>query len=151
MNGHTVENCERLPVSGFNSSDFLVDPYTYDYWNPAFSRDNGPAIIHPNTYSTDLVKEKALDYLEEASHSDQPFFLTVAPIGPHSWIASDGRDPDINHIHMEIPAAAPRHASLFPAEQIPRTESFNPDRAGGVSWVKHLPKAVSLIKVGRSQ
>jgi N-acetylglucosamine-6-sulfatase len=151
MNGHTVENCERLPVSGFNSSDFLVDPYTYDYWNPAFSRDNGPAIIHPNTYSTDLVKEKALDYLEEASQSDQPFFLTVAPIGPHSWIASDGRDPDINHIHMEIPAAAPRHASLFPAEQIPRTESFNPDRAGGVSWVKHLPKAVSLIKVGRSQ
>ncbi|KAJ9127743.1 hypothetical protein QFC24_000026 [Naganishia onofrii] len=146
MNGHTVENCERLPVSGFNSSDFLVDPYTYDYWNPAFSRDNGPAIIHPNTYSTDLVKEKALDYLEEASQSDQPFFLTVAPIGPHSWIASDGRDPDINHIHMEIPAAAPRHASLFPAEQIPRTESFNPDRAGGVSWVKHLPKANDTVE-----
>ncbi|KAJ9125075.1 hypothetical protein QFC22_000028 [Naganishia vaughanmartiniae] len=146
MNGHTVDNCESLPVSGFNSSDFLVDPYTYDYWNPAFSRDNGPAIIHPNTYSTDLVKEKALDYLEEASQSDQPFFLTVAPIGPHSWISSDGREPDINHIHMEIPAAAPRHATLFPTEQIPRTESFNPDRAGGVSWVKHLPKSNATVE-----
>lgn len=40
MNEHSVDNCERLPVSGFNSSDFLVDPYTYDYWHPAFSRDS---------------------------------------------------------------------------------------------------------------
>lgn len=33
MNHHTEHNCETLPVSGFNSSDILVDPYTYDYWN----------------------------------------------------------------------------------------------------------------------
>lgn len=45
---------------------------------------DGPAIIHHNVYSTDLVKEKALNYLSEACKSAQPFFLTVAPIGPHS-------------------------------------------------------------------
>lgn len=48
MNDHTEKNCESLPVSGYvrivylsgesptdaqNSSDILVDPYTYDYWN----------------------------------------------------------------------------------------------------------------------
>ena len=39
MNHHTEVNCEKLPVSGFNSSDILVDPYTYDYWN--VSEDQG--------------------------------------------------------------------------------------------------------------
>jgi hypothetical protein len=32
-NDHNEHNCDKLPVSGFNSSDILVDPYTYDYWN----------------------------------------------------------------------------------------------------------------------
>lgn len=31
-----MDNCESLPVSGWNSSDFLVDPYTYDYWTVSF-------------------------------------------------------------------------------------------------------------------
>jgi hypothetical protein len=48
------------------------------------SESDGPAVLHPGVYSTDLVKQKALDYLSEASKSSQPFFLTVAPIGPHS-------------------------------------------------------------------
>lgn len=49
---------------------------------------------------------------------------------------------------MDIPASAPRHADRFSKEKIPRTESFNPDEPGGVSWVKHLPKAVSTSPGG---
>jgi N-acetylglucosamine-6-sulfatase len=87
-----------------NSSDILVDPYTYHYWNvsrvcrttaipisnpqPGFSRDNGPVKVHPGEYSTDLVRDKALDYLSEgakaADESGRPFFVGIAPIAPHS-------------------------------------------------------------------
>lgn len=48
---------------------------------------------------------------------------------------------------MAIPASAPRHATLFPTQQLPRTDSFNPDTASGVSWVKELPKAVSVSQL----
>lgn len=51
-NDHTEDNCESLPVSGFNSSDILVDPYTYDYWKVSSlcgigSGTNGLAWILP--------------------------------------------------------------------------------------------------------
>ena len=45
-NDHTEGNCVDLPVSGFNSSDILVDPYTYDYWHPGFSRDSKCLTLH---------------------------------------------------------------------------------------------------------
>lgn len=50
---------------------------------------------------------------------------------------------DLEGFLSTIPAAHPRHQRLFPVEQLPRTESFNPDEPQGVSWVKTLPKLVS--------
>lgn len=88
MNSHTAENCVSMPVSGFNGSDFLVDPYTYDYWTPGFSHNNGPVEIHNGTYSTDIVAEKSLGHLDEALADDRPFFVGIAPIGPHSRMSS---------------------------------------------------------------
>lgn len=41
---------------------------------------------------------------------------------------------------MHIPATHPRHANLFPSEQVARSASFNPDEPHGVSWVRTLPK-----------
>ena len=32
-NGHTVDNYNTPTVKGFNGSDFLLDPYTYQYYN----------------------------------------------------------------------------------------------------------------------
>lgn len=143
MNGHDEKNCESLPVSGFNSSDFLVDPYTYDYWNPGFSRDNGPVKVYKGQYSTDIITEKALDYLDEALLEDSPFFVGIAPIGPHSHVPSE-RKPGAPMMH--IPASHPRHSLLFQTEQYPRDESWNPDQAMGVSWVKDLPKLNATVE-----
>ncbi|WVQ83467.1 hypothetical protein IAT38_005608 [Cryptococcus sp. DSM 104549] len=140
MNDHTEGNCESLPVSGFNSSDFLVDPYTYDYWHPGFSRDNGPVKTHPGQYSTDLIKEKALGYVEDGLKDDRPFFLGIAPVACHSWIDHKQKIDLEKHFIMDIPAYHPRHARLFPTTQLERHEGFNPDKPSGVSWVKNLPK-----------
>jgi len=84
MNDQTDKNCVELPVSGFNGSDMLVDPYTYDYWSPGFSVNNGPVEIHNGTYSTDIVGQKSLAHLDTALQNDRPFFVGIAPIGPHS-------------------------------------------------------------------
>lgn len=51
---------------------------------------------------------------------------------------------DIKKFVTDIPASHPRHARLFPVEQIERTENWNPDEPSGVSWVKELPKLVNI-------
>ncbi|TYJ53503.1 hypothetical protein B9479_005889 [Cryptococcus floricola] len=166
MNDHTDRNCESLPVSGFNSSDILsgddtylsADPYTYDYWTPAFSRDNGPAKVHDGEYSTSLVHEKALAYIDNGLKDDRPFFLTIAPVACHSCKFSFllvgtklMRYTGLSHtqkldnisdarIVADIPPGHPRHAAKFPVETIERRENWNPDFPTGVSWVKHLDK-----------
>lgn len=99
--------------------------------------------VHRGEYSTDLVRDKSLAYLDEALGNDIPFFLGIAPIASHSWIDSTSLpevlDPGAR-IRMDIPAAHPRHANLFAGTQLPRSPSFNPDEAHGVSWVRTLPK-----------
>lgn len=45
---------------------------------------DGPVKVHAGEYSTDLVHEKAVNYLEDALQEDRPFYLTVAPIACHS-------------------------------------------------------------------
>ncbi|KAB5569978.1 alkaline-phosphatase-like protein [Coniochaeta sp. 2T2.1] len=58
--------------------------------------------LPPGEYSTDLVSQKSLDFLDEASESSRPFFF------------------------FEPPVAAERHKHLYPDAKIPRTKSFNP-------------------------
>lgn len=80
MNGHTTGNVESLEAEGWTDHAFLLDPNTYDYWNPAFSTGNsGKGVEYrPGEYSTDLVAEKALDLIEKASKQDKPFFVGSA-------------------------------------------------------------------------
>lgn len=67
---------------------------------------------------------------------DDPFFLTVAPIAPHSnWVIDVERDLS----YLEEPKSAPRHQHLFAGYLIPRESSFNNGIDGAVSWVKDLP------------
>ncbi|KAM0753492.1 putative arylsulfatase precursor [Meredithblackwellia eburnea MCA 4105] len=140
MNEHTVDNCASKPVSGYNGSDFLVDPYTYDYINPAISHDNQPAVIYRDTYSTDLIRDLSLKRLNQAlDDEDRPFFLGIAPIACHSWI-----NTDLANITSDIPLAHHRHARLFTDVQAPRVESWN--KQGGVSWVKDLPELNSTVE-----
>ncbi|GMK57933.1 hypothetical protein CspeluHIS016_0407670 [Cutaneotrichosporon spelunceum] len=139
MNQQTEANCVELPVSGFNASDMLVDPYTYDYWRPGFSVNNGPVEIHEDTYSNDIVAQKGLAHLDSALASSRPFFVGIAPIGPHSYMNSSLRKSSAR-LYMDTPLWPIRHNHMFNDAQLPRTESFNPDEPMGVSWVKTLPK-----------
>ncbi|KAE9982251.1 hypothetical protein BLS_003999 [Venturia inaequalis] len=128
FNYHDITNYNSPYVNGFTSSDFLLDPYTYNYENPAFQHNKDAPILHNGTYSTDLVANKTFAFLEEATKAEKPFFLVAAPIAPHS----NGRPP------FTVPISADRHKDLFKDVRVPRTANFNPSVPSGASWVKRL-------------
>lgn len=59
-------------------------------------------------YSTDVLTNYALDFLDQATAIEQPFFLYLAPYAPHSPV-----EP------------APRHKGMFNGVKAPRTRAFN--------------------------
>lgn len=134
-NFHSVDNFDQPYAKGFNGSDFLLDPYTYQYWNAKMSRNGEVPVSYAGQYSTDVVSQKAGAWLDEALELEDPFFLTVAPIAPHSnWVI----DIENNLSYLEEPKVAPRHQHLFEDYTIPRDQSFNAPVRGGVSWHSSL-------------
>lgn len=103
----------------------MLEPYTYDYYNPTFVRNYDEPVHHENEYATDLVSEKALAFIDDASKSARPFFLGVAPVAPHSnteYVNVDGTMKPVT----SAPIPAKRHENLFEDVVVPRTPHFNP-------------------------
>ncbi|KAF1981183.1 arylsulfatase [Aulographum hederae CBS 113979] len=144
FNSHTVSNYDKPFPAGFTGSDFLLDPYTYQYYNASFQRNKDPPTYHEGSYSTDVLAEKAYGFLDEAVAGDKPFFLTIAPVAPHSnvRIIQDNSDIPVDDMLVEFdtPLPAERHKHLFKDVKIPRTTNFNPEKPSGVSWIKDLPR-----------
>lgn len=93
-------------------------------------------VSYAGSYSTDVVSQKANAWLDEALREEEPFFLTVSPIAPHSnWVIDTEKDLS----YLEEPKEAPRHQHLFQDYEIPRDESFNKAIKGGVGWIRDLP------------
>ncbi|GAA6041490.1 hypothetical protein JCM8097_001902 [Rhodosporidiobolus ruineniae] len=139
MNGHTVFNVDSLEAEGWTDHAFLLDPNTYDYWNPAFSTGEGRVEYRPGEYSTDLVAEKGIELLEKAVKEHKPFFLGIAPIAPHSHISAASHSDRSFPLLFDIPKPHPRHQHLFQDVKLNRSrESFNPDVPSGASWVRKL-------------
>lgn len=141
-----MDNYNAPYVNGFNGSDFLLDPYTYEYYRAHMTRNGAPPVSYEGQYSPDVVAEKAYGFLDEASLHPEPWFLAVAPIAPHSDVRF------VKPSRFGTAKYAPRHAHLFKDYKIPRTPDFNPDEPSGVGWVRQLPKvsvAVSLVRTCR--
>jgi N-acetylglucosamine-6-sulfatase len=134
FNAHTVENYNDPPVSGYTGSEFILDPFTYQYYNVSMTRNGASPVNYVGHYSPDLTADKTYGFLEDALHEDKPFFLTVAPIAPHADVEL------YPTMKAGPPQFAERHAHLFRDYKIPRTENFNPDEPSGVSWISRLPK-----------
>lgn len=136
-NYHSTDNYNDPYARGFNGSDFLLDPYTYQYWNASLTHNGEEPVNYAGNYTTDVVAEKALAFLQEALEKDDPFFLTVAPIAPHSnWVLDYTADVS----YLDEPKSAVRHQDLFQDYKIPRTENFNAAIINGGSWTKDLPE-----------
>ncbi|KAH8883260.1 Arylsulphatase [Thozetella sp. PMI_491] len=136
FNSHTVSNYDNPHAGGWTGSDFLLDPYTYEYWNATMQRNHDSPESYEGQYSTDVIAEKAFGFLQDALIDDKPFFLTIAPTAPHSNVANYQQSP---------PRPAERHKDLFRDAVVPRNPNFNPEIASGVSWISRLPRQTQEI------
>ncbi|KAA0274158.1 MAG: DUF4976 domain-containing protein [Acidobacteria bacterium] len=75
----------------------------------------------PASYSTDVYTDKAVRAIEERAPSEQPFFLSVAYLAPHSGRPEGGGTSRC--VDTAKPAA--RHLGLLGDEPLPLPPSFN--------------------------
>ncbi|ETS83504.1 hypothetical protein PFICI_05380 [Pestalotiopsis fici W106-1] len=134
MNGFSATTYNNPYPAGWNDSDFLVDPQTYWYYNASMSRDNSTLRYLPGNYSTDVIANTALEYLDLAAVAGQPFFLGVTPIGPHAEMK-----PSLSGEFL-LPTPADRHANLFQNLTAPRSPSFNKLQGSPVGYFATLPE-----------
>jgi len=121
-NSHTINNYNSPYVQGLNESDFILDPFTYEYYNAWMTRNGNPPVSYAGQYSPDVVFQKASNFLDEASLHPEPWFLVAAPIAPHSNVKL------VPEIKLDTAFYAKRHAHLFKDYKIPRTPNFNPEK-----------------------
>lgn len=131
FNAHTVENYNDPYPAGFNGSDFLLDPHTYEYLNASFQRNQSPPVSYEGQYSTDVLASKAFGFLDDAMKDSRPFFLTIAPVAPHSNVKFGrslfNRTMEIGEVKLSPPIPAERHRNLFKSAVVPRNANFNPE------------------------
>ncbi|KAI2643529.1 Arylsulphatase [Xylaria nigripes] len=142
FNAHSIENYNSPYAGGYTASDFLLDPYTYEYYNATFQRNRDAPRSYEGKYSTDVMAEIAYGFLDDAVRNlqDRPFFLTIAPVGPHSNVVLM-ETPSITSVPLFTePLPAKRHEHLFENVTVPRTENFNPDHPSGANWLLNLPQ-----------
>ncbi|KAI1844708.1 hypothetical protein JX266_009164 [Neoarthrinium moseri] len=137
FNSHNPQNYNKPFPAAWNGSDFLLDPYQYSYFSPMFQRNEDAPVLHNGSYVTDLLAEKSFGFLDDAVTAGKPFFLTMAPIAPHSQV-----DTNLTTLlsSTSAPQPKPEHANLFLDAKVPRAPNFNPEFSSGASWVKTLPR-----------
>ncbi|KAL4806255.1 alkaline-phosphatase-like protein [Aspergillus unguis] len=134
-NSHTPDNYNKPYVKGFNQSEFLLDPFTYRYYNAKMTRNGQKPVDYSGQYSTDLISDKAMGFLNDSlKNTDRPWMLTVAPNAPHA----NGSQTSQGVHWFGNPEYAPRHANLFKDYKIPRDKSFNTVIEGAIGWTKDL-------------
>ncbi|MEA2420040.1 MAG: N-acetylglucosamine-6-sulfatase [Thermoleophilaceae bacterium] len=119
LNGYGRDAPPTVPP-GFNDWNGTVDPSTYSYYG--FTVDeNGTLRTYPGVYSTDFVTTRANELIAAAAPSQQPFFMSVAFLAPHSGQPREPDDPP----NLGTPAVPPRYANAFAATPLPTPASFN--------------------------
>ena len=125
LNGYGRLAPTEVPT-GWSDWHGTVDPSTYRFWGYTINengtlRTYGTTAREPELYSTDFFARRANELITSAAPSDQPFFLSVAFLAPHSGGPNDDDDPR----NQATPSPAPRHLNVFASEPLPASASFN--------------------------
>ena len=84
---------------------------TSDFYFGYTMNENGKLVSYSKKaedYSTDILRDRALEFIERNARRRSPFFLYISPYAPHG-----PSDP------------APRHADLYPDLVYPKSPSFH--------------------------
>jgi arylsulfatase A-like enzyme len=102
-----------------------IDEESLAVYNNYRMNENGKTVEYgaaPEDYSTDVIKQKSIDFLNKNKSGKSPFFLLVSVYAPHG--PSD---------------AAPRHADMFQDIKYPESPSF------GEQDVSDKPEAIRVL------
>lgn len=85
---------------GFSHWDILIDQG--DYYNPDFKNSDG--ITRDNGYVTDIITDKAIDWLKQGRDKSKPFMLILGNKAPHAnWLPPIKYLSTFDHIHIPEP------------------------------------------------
>lgn len=91
----------------------------YTYYNSTFQHNKGNQHDKPNDvngYSTNLITNYTLGYIDDAIKANRPFFVVAAPIAPHVAIT---------HPRTGHPIPEKKYDGRFPNLKVPKTPNFN--------------------------
>lgn len=92
------------PSKGFDYIDIL--PGQGSYYNPIFINENGQYSLEG--YTTEIITQKAIDWIDQVKSGDQPFMLFLGHKSPHRpW------QPGPNELGMFENVEIPEPESLF--------------------------------------
>ena len=119
---------------GFDHWDVL--PGQGDYYNPVFHSASGKETVEG--HCTDVVTDKAIDWLTKSSKSDKPFMLMCQHKAPHrSWM------PAIRHLDLYADKDLPEPDTLFDRWEDNATgakyQKMEIDRHMHMAYDLHLP------------
>lgn len=133
---------------GWDDWQGTADPWAYRY-TEFMVNDNGvPVPYFGGEYQTDVLAERARAFIRERADSEQPFYLEIMPVGPHTefqtpWQWRDQNDAqsnlDLNSVGH--PQAPERYRGAFADEALPRPPSFDEeDVSDKPSHIRKLPR-----------
>jgi arylsulfatase A-like enzyme len=135
LNNYGTTNPTEVP-KGWTDWHAMVGTSAHWYHGYTMNHDGGlerygrPEDADPKTYQTDVLREIAISQILDAAKNDEPFFLSLGFLAPHSEAAYPGQDK------LDDPRGAPRHRLKNRDETVPRSPSFDEadlsDKARGV-------------------
>jgi arylsulfatase A-like enzyme len=139
LNGYGKERAPDVP-NGWTEWYGLVDHSTYRMWGYKI-HEKGPGDESGQTrqygnvgreksryYQTDVLSQKAVDFIRRRASGPAPFFLSVAYLAPHH---ESGHTQDITG---KLVRPAPRHRGRYAAIPLPRPPNFNESDLDDKPW-----------------
>jgi N-acetylglucosamine-6-sulfatase len=135
LNGYEAHrNDPGGPLIPPGYSEWHGSTVTYDYYGYQLNEggtlntygslnDNPDAPPDPGLYSTDVYTQKAIDFIDQRAPSQQPYFLWLTYLAPHSG-GPNPAAPNTSHC-AGTAKPAPRDLHAFDSTPLPLPPSFN--------------------------
>jgi N-acetylglucosamine-6-sulfatase len=125
LNGYGKERGTPMHPNGWSEWHGLIDHSTYRMWGYSIwendHRETFGKVLgrRPRLYQTDVLTNRAVEFIDDRARGEKPFFLSVAYLAPHH---ESGRTQALTG---QLVRAAPRHRGRFANQPLPRPRNYN--------------------------
>jgi arylsulfatase A-like enzyme len=150
LNGYGTQNATEIPP-GWSNWQGSVDPSTYRFYGYTLN-ENGTLRTYEREYQADLYAERAAEIITQHAGNEQPLFLSVAFLAPHSGGPREPDDPR----GQATPVPPTRYHDRFASEALPMPPSFNEadvsDKPARIRWRGPLrPAKIAAVRENYQQ